>query len=375
VELKKSERAALDARLAAWREAAPERAEAWDAAVERRLPPDLDEILLEGMAGLDDATRKHGATALARLVEVAPWHIGGSADLAGSAAPPILKGLGHIGRSDAAGDSFGGVNVSFGVREHAMGAIANGIALDGTLRPYCGTFLVFSDYMRPAIRLAALMQVPTIFVFTHDSIYLGEDGPTHQPIEHLDALRAMPGLTLFRPADGVETAMSWAWIARKATGPSLLALTRQTVKALSRPAGFRPEDVWRGGYAVLEPDEAPQVVLVATGSEVSLACDAAAKLRAEKVPARVVSLPCLELFLAQPEEYRLGLIPEEGPPVVAVEAGRGESLRRLAGTRGLVYGIESFGASAPYADLASHFGFTPDQLSARIQAHLEAGSR
>ena len=369
-EAKRRERTELDARLAGWREAHPEPAAAWDAARERRQPENLPDLLAEGTEGVDDATRKHGARTLERLVEHVPYLIGGSADLAGSAAPPILKGRGVVGSGENGADPFAGVNLHFGVREHAMGAITNGIALDGTLRPYCGTFLVFSDYMRPAIRLASLMGVPSIFVFTHDSIYLGEDGPTHQPIEQLDALRAIPGFTVFRPADGLETAMAWAWIARQTRRPAMLALTRQTVKALERPSSFRREDVWKGGYAVRDPGAEAKVVLVATGSEVSLACDAAEKLRAERVPARVVSLPSLELFLEQDEAYRRALVPEDGTPVVVVETGRGESLRRLAGTRGLVYGIEGFGASAPASDLARHFGFTPDQLCARVVEHV-----
>ena len=368
IRAKRAERVAADARLAVWRKAHPQQAQAWDAAREGRLPADLTDALLATVKG-DAATRQHGALALEKLAECMPYVIGGSADLAGSAAPPILKGRGTIGVGEGEA-RFAGVNIHFGVREHSMGAITNGIALDGTLRPYCGTFLIFSDYMRPSLRLAALMRVPSIFVFTHDSIYLGEDGPTHQPIEQLDALRAIPGLTVFRPADGVETALAWAWIAQHRAGPAMLALTRQKVKSLTRPASFRPEQVWQGGYALRDPGAATQVVLVATGSEVSLACDAAEKLAAERVQARVVSLPCLELFLAQPAALRHALIPEDGPPVVVVEAGRGESLRRLAGTRGLVYGIDRFGASAPYTDLAQFFGFTPDQLCARVREHL-----
>ena len=367
---KRSERSEADAALADWRSSATDRAQAWDAARSRSAPADLAARLCEGR-DVEDATRNHGKVALERLVEHVPYLIGGSADLAGSAAPPILKGRGTIGSSEDGADPFDGVNLHFGVREHAMGAITNGIALDGTLRPYCGTFLIFSDYMRPAIRLAALMKIPSIFVFTHDSIYLGEDGPTHQPIEQLDALRAIPGLPVWRPADGLETSMAWAWIAQRAEGPAMLALTRQKVKPLERPAGFRPEDVWRGGYVVRDPGPDPKVVLVATGSEVGLACDAAEKLAADSMPARVVSLPCLELFLEQPAEARRAVIPDDGTPVVAVETGCGESLRRLTGSRGLVYGISRFGASAPYADLAEYFGFTPDQLSARVREHLQ----
>jgi transketolase len=368
---KRAARRAADARLARWRAAEPERAAAWAAHRAQQLPENLGEQLAAGLEGKDDATRKHGAVALERLTRVAPWLVGGSADLAGSAAPPLLKDRGEVGRAAAPGaDPFAGANIHFGVREHAMGAITNGIALDGTFRPYCGTFLIFSDYLRPSLRLAALMRVRSIYVFTHDSIFLGEDGPTHQPIEHLDALRALPGLTVFRPADGVETAMAWAWIAARAQGPALLALSRQTLRALDRRAPFAREDVWRGGYAVRDPGAAPGVVLVATGSEVRLACDAAEKLAGEGLPARVVSLPCLSLFLEQPAEYRRRLLPEDGTPIVAVEAARGESLRRLVGGRGLVYGIDRFGASAPFPDLAQHFGFTPDQLAARVRAHL-----
>jgi transketolase len=369
----RARRAEADARLARWRAAHPERAAAWDAAREKRLPEDLEQRLSAGLEGKSDPTRKHGAVVLERLAELAPHLVGGSADLAGSAAPPILASRGHVGPAAGPGaDPFAGANLHFGVREHAMAAISNGIAIDGTFRPYCGTFLIFSDYMRPSLRLAALMRLPTIFVFTHDSIFLGEDGPTHQPIEHLDALRAIPGVRVFRPADGVETALAWAWIARQRRGPGILALTRQSVRALERRAPFRREDVARGAYAVEDPGEATRVVFVATGSEVALACEAAHKLGAEGIPARVVSMPCVELFLEQPPEYQRSLLPGDGTPVVAVEAARAESLRRFVGPRGLVYGIDRFGASAPQADLARFFGFTPDQLAGRVLEHLRS---
>ncbi len=376
VAAKRAEAAEARSTFDAWRKADPDAATRWDDARQRRLPADLGALLSDGLDGVDNPTRKHSAAVLQKLSERVPSLVGGSADLAGSAAPPIIKGRGFVGPGSEDGeDPFAGQNIYFGVREHAMAAIANGIALDGTLIPYCGTFLIFSDYMRPSIRLAALMKVPTIFVFTHDSIFVGEDGPTHQPIEQLDSLRAIPGLRVFRPADGIETAMAWAWIARHTTGPATLALSRQKLKALERGAAFTPEDVLRGGYAVREPGGAPGVVLVATGSEVRLACDAAEKLEAEGLPARVVSLPCLSLFLEQPEDYRRGLVPEDGTPVVAIEAGLGETLRRLVGTGGLVYGIETFGASAPFADLARHFGFTPDQVSARVLEHVGQAAR
>jgi len=362
---KQQARGERDAELAAWQSEQPESAEAWTAAREGRVPADLVERLCAAVGDKDDATRNHGKRALQALVECVPSLLGGSADLAGSAAPPKLQGVGSIGDAEAA-DPFAGVNVHFGVREHAMAAITNGAALDGTLRPYCGTFLIFSDYMRPSIRLSALMGVPSIFVFTHDSIYVGEDGPTHQPIEQLDALRVMPGIPVFRPADGLETAMSWAWIAQHREGPAALSLTRQKLPNLVRPADFRNEDVWRGAYRVSEPSEKPRVVLLASGSEVSLACDAAAKLAGENVPCRVVSLPCVELFSQQDADYRRSLLPEDGTLLVAVEAGRGETLQRFVGSGGFVYGIDRFGASAPHGALAEYFGFTPDKLSARV---------
>jgi transketolase len=368
-EAKRAERAARDTRLAQWRRDCAHVASAWDAARERRVPDDLETRLAEGRADVADATRNHGKVALERLAEAAPYLIGGSADLAGSNAPAILKGKGTLGVPSEGFDFYAGTNVHFGVREHAMGAITNGIALDGTLRPYCGTFLIFSDYLRPSLRLAALMGVPSLFVFTHDSIYLGEDGPTHQPIEQLDALRAIPNLTVFRPADGLETSAAFAWAARHTSGPTLLALTRQKLPPLERLPGFDLADVARGAYALNDPAD-PQVVLVASGSEVSLAWAAADKLRAERVPARVVSLPCLDLFAQQPAAWRHALIPPDGPPVVAIEAARGQSLERLVGPRGLVYGIDRFGASAPYTDLAEYFGFTPDRLCGRILEHL-----
>jgi len=373
-ELKRDDRSERDETFADWQTKQPVAFAAWKSARRREVPSDLLERMLEGREDKADATRNHGAAMLERYAEGAPYLLGGSADLAGSNAPPFLKGLGAIGQveeGDSAADFYAGTNIHFGVREHAMGAISNGIALDGTLRPFCGTFLIFSDYLRPAIRLAALMKTPSFFIFTHDSIYLGEDGPTHQPIEQLDALRAIPELPVFRPADGVETAVIYDWIARKVEGPALVALTRQKLPPLTRPAGFEPTDVLRGAYVVRDPEE-PKVVLVATGSEVSLACDAAEKLAAERIQARVVSLPCYELFMTQPKQWRDALVPPDGPPVIVVEAGPGHSLRGLAGPRGSVYGIDRFGASAPYADLAEFFGFTPDRLTASVIQHLRS---
>jgi transketolase len=363
---KRAERKALDAKLASRRGTHEGAARSWDAVRSRALPADFAGKLVDGLEAKADATRKHSGTALGRIAALAPGLlIGGSADLAGSNNTTV-SGSGTIGQGD---DPFAGGTVHFGVREHAMAAITNGIALDGTFLPYAGTFLVFSDYMRPSLRLAALMRARSTYVFTHDSIFVGEDGPTHQPIEQLDALRAIPGLTVIRPADAVEAALAWAFIVTEARGPVALALTRQTVPALKRDVPLTLETLARGAYSVREPAGEPDVTLLASGSEVSLACEAAALLSSDGIAARVVSAPSLELFAAQPAAYRDELLPS-ALPVVAVEAGRGQSWRGLVGREGLVYGIERFGASAPYQKLAEHFGFTPDALARRVRAHL-----
>ncbi len=379
IQAKQKERREIDAAGYVWRAAEPERAAAWDAARERKLPANLGALLSEGLEGVANPTRKHSGAVLEKLSQLVPYMVGGSSDLAGSGAPPLIKSSISVGPSAGAGEArFVAQNIHFGVREHGMGAISNGLALDGTFIPYSGTFLIFSDYMRPAIRLSALMGLREIFVFTHDSIFLGEDGPTHQPIEQLDSLRAVPGLPVFRPADGIETAMAYAWILQHAEGPALLALSRQTLPALVRDPSFEPEDVWKGAYLVKAEGAGkggkvePSVVLLATGSEVALACEASLQLETAGNPTRVVSVPCLERFLEQPDAYREELLPE-GALLVAVEAGAGGSFWRVIGNRGFVYGIERFGASAPEGDLAAHFGFTPDALAASVKSELGLG--
>ncbi|RIL04775.1 MAG: transketolase [Proteobacteria bacterium] len=367
---KKAARAADDAALAAWRQAQPELAATWDAQRARRAPADLAHTLVAGLEDKKAATRKHSGEVIQRAAAALPFLVGGSADLAESNNTHV-KGGGDVGPAAGEGaDPYAGRNLHFGVREHAMGAIANGLSLDGTFLPYVATFLVFSDYMRPPIRLAALMGLRVVYVFTHDSIFLGEDGPTHQPIEHLDALRAIPNLTVFRPADGVETALAWSWALEHAEGPVALALTRQDLPPLPRPAGVDADAVARGGYVAREADGRADAVLVATGSEVALALAAAEKLAAQGLGARVVSMPSLERFAAQPEAARRALLPDDGTPIIAVEAARGDSFWRWLGPKGLVYGIDRFGASAPMGALAEHFGFTPDQLAARVLAHV-----
>jgi transketolase len=364
--LKRFERMRADERLAAWRSANAEAAAGWERVRNRALPADLTDQLLAGLDTKSAATRVHSGTVIGRIASAAPGLlIGGSADLAGSNNTSIPNG-GSVGQGD---DPFAGSIVNFGVREHAMGAITNGIALDGTFAPYCGTFLVFSDYMRPSVRLAALMKARSVFVFTHDSIFVGEDGPTHQPIEQIDALRAIPGLVVFRPADGVETALAWSYALKEARGPVAFALSRQALPVLKREVAFDVRDVLRGAYKVRDPKGKPDVTLVATGSEVAVACDAAALLAESGIAARVVSAPSLELLRAQGDAYRNELL-GAGVPAVAVEAGRGEALRGLIGPSGLVIGLDRFGASASYQALAKHFGFVGDAVAERVRAFL-----
>jgi transketolase len=309
-----------------------------------------------------------------KLADIAPFVVGGSADLAPSNNTAI-KASADLAREESgsppADAVFRGRNLHFGVREHAMGAMINGMTLYGCWRAYGGTFLIFSDYMRPSIRLAALMGIPSIFVFTHDSVFLGEDGPTHQPIEQLTALRAIPGLTLFRPADRVETAMAWAWAVGQAKGPTALALTRQKLEPLKRDDAFDPRSIWKGAYVLRENADAA-ITIVATGSEVPLAAAAAEKLAGMGIPSRVVSAPSLELFEAQGESYQSGVLGEDRSRMVVIEAGRTSGWYRWAAHDSLVIGVDGFGASAPAERIAEHFGFTPDAVAARVTKWLDA---
>jgi transketolase len=286
-----------------------------------------------------------------------PELVGGSADLAPSTNTLV------DGEADFAAGRYGGRNLHFGVREHAMGSILNGMALHGGFIPYGATFLVFSDYMRPAIRLAALMDVHVVYVFTHDSIGLGEDGPTHQPIEHLAALRAIPGLHVVRPADSTETVEAWRFAIRHA-GPVALVLTRQKVPYIDRARHAPAAGLARGAYVLSEAaGDAPDVVLMASGSEVSLALAAQERLAPQGVAARVVSAPCLELFAAQPRAYRDQVLPPDVRARVAVEAAHPMSWHRWVGDAGHIVGIERFGASAPHERVLRELGFTPENVA------------
>lgn len=314
------------------------------------------------------ATRSASGKVLGALAPHVPALLGGSADLAGSNDTTL------------AGEDFfspkyrGGRNFHFGVREHAMAAALNGMALSGLLIPYGGTFLIFSDYMRPAIRLAALMGVHSVFVLTHDSIFLGEDGPTHQPISQLLSLRSIPNMILLRPADANETAAAWAVVLEERQGPVALALTRQKLPVLAETVTAAAEGVARGGYVLAEPETGdPRVLLLATGSEVSLALEAHRALAADGIPTRVVSLPSWELFERQPRSYRDSVLPPEVALRVAIEAGSPIGWDRYVGPRGAVLGMDGFGESAPLRDLAEHFGFTADAVVERVKTLLAGG--
>ncbi len=358
---KKAEHAAWKQRAEAWRAAHPEKAALLDAHVNRTVPTDIAARLLEG-ADASDATRKLSQAIIQKAAALVPSLVGGSADLAESNLTDI-KGAGGV-----LPGQYAGRNVHHGIREHAMGSIANGMAYDGNHIPFVGTFFVFSDYMRPPVRLAALAKLQVIYVWTHDSIFLGEDGPTHQPVEHLTALRAIPNLHLVRPADGLETALAWTHALTRREGPTGLVLTRQKIARIERPVPFDPSKAMRGGYVVADPPGA-KVTLVATGSELATAQGAAALLSAKGIAARLVSVPCFTCFEAQPETVRREVIPA-GQRVAVVEAGRALEWWRLAGSDGLVIGIDGFGASAPEKSLAETYGFTPEKVAARLQSWL-----
>ncbi|WP_372660036.1 transketolase [Amycolatopsis kentuckyensis] len=349
----------------AWGKANPERKKIGDRMATRTLPEGFADNLPKWEPDAKGiATRKASGEVLNALAEPLPELWGGSADLAES-NNTTMKGADSFGPEKAATDMWQanpyGRTLHFGVREHAMGSILNGIALHGGTRPYGATFLIFSDYMRPPVRLAALMKAPVTYVWTHDSIGLGEDGPTHQPIEQLSALRAIPGLNVVRPADANETAYAWKAVLEDIHHPSGLALTRQNVPVLE---GTSAEGVAKGGYVLADFGKADDehVVLIATGSEVQLAVEAGKKLAEEGVAARVVSMPCVEWFDAQDQEYRDSVIPPSVKARVSVEAGIAQSWHRFTGDAGVNVSIEHFGASADAATLFREFGFTAEAV-------------
>jgi len=347
-----------------WKRNNPSQSASWRLMFEKTLPDDMVSILEHAVGNDSAATRTHSGIALNAAASFAPWLIGGSADLAASNKAHISSAS-SIGRGD-----YVGSNIFFGVREHAMAAIANGLATVGAFKPFVATFLVFSDYMRPSIRLAALMKLPVIYLFTHDSIYVGEDGPTHQPVEHLAALRAIPGLTVFRPASGPEVACAWAWALRNTNGPTVLALTRQKVPVLDFSSSEITIDVDRGAY-ILRDSADKRLIFVATGSEVPLAVQTAELLETQGIRSRVISMPCVELFLSQSSSYRRKILPDD-LPIVALEAGISLGWSRIVKENGLFIGLDGFGSSAPAHILGESRGFTPESARDRIMTWLEA---
>jgi transketolase len=360
-------RTAWQADFDAWAEREPQRKELFDRLHDGRFPAGwVDALPTYEPADKGPATRAASGKALAALGPILPELWGGSADLAGSNNTTISGsesfGPMSISTKDWTAQPYGRT-LHFGVREHAMGSILNGIALHGPTRPYGGTFLVFSDYMRPAVRLAALMQTPAIYVWTHDSIGLGEDGPTHQPIEHLTALRAIPNLAVIRPADANETSFAWKSALENRTGPTALALTRQNVPVLEGTREKAAEGVARGAYVLVEASTGtPEVVLLATGSEVELAVAARDTLEADGVPTRVVSVPVLEWFFEQDQAYRDEVLPPSVKARVSVEAGLAMPWYRLLGDAGEPVSIEHYGASADYKTLYREFGITAEAV-------------
>jgi len=348
-------------RLAAYAREYPEPAAEWDLWTGGGLPEGWD--AQAPVSGKPVATRVASGAVLNALAAKVPNLIGGSADLA-----PSTKTL-IAGAGDFAPPDYSGRNIRFGVREHAMGAVMNGMALHGGVRVFGATFFVFSDYLRPAIRMAALMGLPVTYVFTHDSIGVGEDGPTHQPVEHLAALRAMPGLTVIRPADAAETV--WAWRrALTGPGPVALVLSRQDLPPVAGEDTAR--NLGRGAYVLREaPGGKPDAVIMATGSEVHLALAAAEELAGQGIGVRVVSMPSWELFEQQDEAYRREVLPPEVRARVAVEAGATFGWHRFVGEAGEVVGLDRFGASAPYKVLAEKFGFTPETIAEKVLAVLK----
>ncbi|HEY8079111.1 MAG TPA: transketolase, partial [Labilithrix sp.] len=358
------EKQAWEQKLAAWRKAEPEKATELDRFFAKHVPDDLYDTLLKSLPEKEDATRNI-SNALQQIVgEKVPSLIGGSADLAPS-TKTLLKKSGSVGPKE-----FSGRNLHFGIREHGMGAICNGLALGGGVIPYGATFLIFSDYMRPSVRLSALGDLQCLWIYTHDSIFLGEDGPTHQPVEQLWTLRLIPNAAVVRPADALECAASWSIALARKKAPTCFALSRQKLPKIARDASFDPKNALRGCYVVNEATGgAPDIVLIATGSELHLATGARERLEKAGKKVRVVSGLCLEVFEQQDEAYRRSVLPK-GAKVVSIEAGITEPWRKYTGEGGLAIGLDHFGASAPDKVLGEKFGFTVDAVTAKIQSWL-----
>ena len=356
--------------FASWEKANPEKAQLLHRLVKRELPANWESAIPVFEAGKDIATRAASGKVINAIAKVLPEYWGGSADLAESNNTTIEGGRSFLPSSSAMKDAdpYGRI-IHFGIREHAMGAILNGIALHGLTRPFGGTFLVFSDYMRGSVRLAALMDIPSIFVWTHDSIGLGEDGPTHQPVEHVASLRLIPNFNLIRPADANEVAIAWREVIRRGK-PAGFALSRQNLPVVDRSKCGSVEGVAKGAYVISASDGKPDVILIATGSEVSIAIKAAELLAAENIKAQVVSAPSLSWYAEQDSSYKESVLPASVRARVSVEAGVGSGWREFVGDAGEIISLEHFGASASAGELFKEYGFTPENIVAAAKRSI-----
>ncbi len=348
--------------LAIWAESNPKESELLQRLQSRKLPDNWEKVIPEFPSGVDIATRAASGKVINAIAGVLPEFWGGSSDLAGSNNTTISNGGSFLPATSNMRDAnpYGRI-IHFGIREHAMGAILNGIALHGLTRAFGGTFLVFSDYMRGAVRLAALMNIPSIFIWSHDSIGLGEDGPTHQPVEHIASLRLIPNLAIVRPADANETAFAWREIISR-DKPVGLALSRQNLPVFERTESNSAAGVSKGAYVIVEPVNTPQVILIATGSEVHIAIEASRILAELNISARVVSAPCLEWFDEQSDSYKESVLPKNLKARVSIEAGVGNGWQKYVGDNGEIISLEHFGASASAATLFKEYGFTPENI-------------
>ncbi|AJY74027.1 transketolase [Paenibacillus beijingensis] len=340
----------------AYKAAYPELAAELEAAISGKVLLEAKDLLTFD-SSKSISTRVASGEAINHFVKKVPGIFGGSADLSHSTMTDIK------GEKVFATESFAGRNVYFGVREHAMGAAGNGMALHGGVKPFVSTFFVFNDYLRPSIRLAALSKLPVTYVFTHDSIAVGEDGPTHEPVEHLAALRAIPGLTVIRPSDANETASAWAYALQQQDGPVALVLSRQNLPVLQETAGG-VDQLLKGAYVLADSESTPEVILIGTGSEVSLALSAKAQLDKENVAVRVVAMPSWELFAKQTQAYKDSVLPPSVTKRVAIETGISQGWERFTGFEGRIVAIDSFGASGPGNEVLAYFGFTADNVVA-----------
>ena len=355
-------RAKWNNELAAWAKSNPAQNELLQRLQSRKLPKDWQQAIPTFESGKDIATRAASGKIINAIAEVLPEFWGGSSDLAGSNNTTINNGGSFLPANSKMKDAnpYGRI-IHFGIREHAMGAILNGVALHGLTRAFGGTFLVFSDYMRGAVRLAALMNIPSVFIWSHDSIGLGEDGPTHQPVEHIASLRLIPNFSIVRPADANETAIAWREIITR-DKPVGIALSRQNLPVFDRTQCGSAEDTAKGAYVIVETKNVPDVILIATGSEVHIAIAASKLLSELQIAARVVSAPCLEWFEEQPESYKESVLPKGVKARVSIEAGVGAGWHKYVGDNGEIVSLEHFGASASAGTLFKEYGFTPENI-------------